>query len=509
VLAAATALLLLAGCTPTVRWVAPTGGGRGDASASATPQTTVAPPAWRDCRDEAAKLLQRVPSSITFDCATIQVPQDWANPSDGKTFHIALIRARSTRQSSRIGSLVVNPGGPGGSGVELAIYLSQALPGDVLERFDVVGFDPRGVGRSDPVKCFSDADLDASFGYDPDPQSQADFDAYVNLNKKMAGDCQARYGDSLRLYSTKQAARDVDAVRVAVGDQKITYLGFSYGTLLGATYAQLFPKNIRAFVLDGAVDPTQPPVQSAEGQAMGFSRAFDAFAKWCQTNTAGCPVAPDAKAALTKALDQSRRSPLKAADGRKVTAGWVMTGVFSALYSQREWPLLATGLADLGNGDPKKILQLADDYAQRDAGGHYGNMFDIFNTVSCDDDPGGETVQQARDLQGQWRQKYPLFGTSLAIGVISCAVWPIKRDPFPTGKADGAPPIVVVGTTNDPATPYEQTAKLASMLGVGHVLTWQGEGHTAYPQTTCIRAAIDAYLISLSVPQDGLTCPPR
>jgi pimeloyl-ACP methyl ester carboxylesterase len=508
VLAVATALLL-AGCTPTVRWVAPTAGGKAGAGSSASPGTKVPPPTWRDCRDEAAKLLPRVPPGITFECATIQVPQDWANPGDGKTFHVALIRARSNRQSGRIGSLVVNPGGPGGSGVELAVYLSQALPSGILERFDIVGFDPRGVGRSDPVKCFADADLDAAFGYDPDPQSQADFDAYVALNKKMAEGCRAKYGDSLRLYSTKQAAQDMDAVRAAVGDQKITYLGFSYGTLLGATYAQLFPKNIRALVLDGAIDPTQPPVQSAEGQARGFSRAFDAFSIWCQSNSAKCPVAPDAKGAVSKALDQSRKSPLKAADGRKVTAGWVMTGVSEALYSQQEWPLLASALADLGNGDPKMILQLADSYAQRDQNGHYTNMFDIFNTVSCDDDPGGETVERARDLQGQWRAKYPLFGTSLAVGVVSCAVWPIKRDPYPTGKANGAPPIVVVGTTNDPATPYEQTAKLANMLGVGHVVTWQGEGHTAYPQTTCIRAAIDAYLINLSVPQEGLTCPPR
>ena len=445
---------------------------------------------------------------MTYDCATISVPQDWAQPSGSKKQHIALIRVRSSRQASRIGSLVVNPGGPGGSGVELAVYLSQALPADILVRFDIVGFDPRGVGRSDPVKCFADADLDASFGYDPDPQSQADFDAYVALNKKMATGCQAKYGDTLRLFSTEQAARDVDAIRGAVGDKKLTYLGFSYGTLLGATYAQLFPKNIRAFVLDGAVDPTQPSIQSAEGQAQGFTRAFDQFATWCQANTAKCPIG-DAKAAVASALTKARTSPVTAADGRKVTAGWVLTGVFSALYSQQEWPVLAQGLSDLSHDDPKQLLQLADSYANRDGGGHYNNMFDIFNTVSCDDDNGATTVEQARAKQLEWRTKYPLFGAALGTGIVSCAVWPIKRDPYPTGQAVGAPPIVVVGTINDPATPYEQTAKLANMLGVGHVVTWQGEGHTAYPQTTCIRLAIDAYLISLTVPADGLTCPAR
>jgi pimeloyl-ACP methyl ester carboxylesterase len=455
----------------------------------------------------AAGLLPRVPGGIAYQCATIKVPQDWTNPGNGKTFNLALLRARSDGQAGRIGSLVVNPGGPGAPGVDLAVYLSAQLPADVLGRFDIVGFDPRGVGRSSPVKCFSDADLDASFGADPDPQSQADFDALVALNRRMAGGCQTKYGDTLSLFSTEQAARDMDAVRIAVGDRKLTYLGYSYGTLLGAAYAQLFPRNIRAFVLDGAVDPTQKAIDSAEGQAAGFQHAFDEFAVWCQQNS--CPIGPDAKASVTHALATARTSPVTSANGRKATAGWVLTAVFSALYSQSEWSTMAQAIANLGHNDPTGVFELADGYASRDRNGHFGNMFDIFNTVQCDDDASGETVDQARTLQQQWRTKYPLFGTSLAVGLLSCAVWPVKRDPYPTGKAVGAPPIVVVGTVNDPATPYEQTAKLANMLGVGTVVTWQGEGHTAYPQTSCIRASIDAYLINLTVPAAGLTCPAK
>jgi pimeloyl-ACP methyl ester carboxylesterase len=505
---AAVAALLLSGCAPRVTWMAPTNGGPAR-SASPGASANVNAPAWSDCKSEADKILQRTPSGITYQCGTIQVPQDWHNASSGKTFNIALMRVRSNRQHDRIGSLVVNPGGPGGSGVDLAAYLSEQLPGDILERFDIIGFDPRGVSRSDPVKCFTDADLDSSFGFDPDPQAQADFDAYVALNRKMATACQTKYGETLSLFATEQSARDIDAIRTAVGDPKLSYLGFSYGTLLGATYAQLFPKNIRAMVLDGAVDPTLPSVQAAEGQAKGFTLAFSEFATWCKNTAGSCPIAPDAQGAVVAALNKGRTAPPVGKGGRKATAGWILTGVFSALYSQREWPLLALALANVNKGDPTQILALADDYAERDPSGHYGNMFDIFNTVSCDDDAGGETTDQARQLQSDWRTKYPLFGTSLAMGIVPCAVWPAKRDPFPTGKAVGAPPIVVVGTTNDPATPYEQTAKLANMLGVGHVVTWQGEGHTAYPQTTCIRAAVDAYLLSLSVPQDGLTCPPR
>ena len=503
--------LLLAGCAPRVTWMAPTNGARG--SSSATPPVTVGALTWTNCHSEAAKVLDqfqvRPPAAITYDCATLHVPQDWHNPGNGKTFDIALIRARSSRQHDRIGSLVINPGGPGESGIDIAVELSLGLPADVLERFDLVGFDPRGVSRSEAVKCFTDADLDASFAADPDPQSQADFDAYVALNRKMDNECQTKYGDELPLFSTEQAARDMEAIRVGVGDPKLTYLGFSYGTLLGATYAQLFPKSIRAMVLDGAVDPTAGPISAAEGQAKGFAHAYDDFAADCAAKGAGCPIGPDPKATLAAILDKARKAPVTASDGRKVTAGWILTGVFSALYAKERWNGLANGLAAVNRGDPKGILALADDYAQRNASGHYANMFDIFNTVSCDDDPGTETVDQARTLQSDWRTRYPIFGTSLAIGLISCAVWPAKHDPYPTGKAVGAPPIVVVGTTNDPATPYEQTAKLANMLGVGHVVTWQGEGHTAYPQTTCIRAAVDAYLINLSVPPDGLTCPPR
>jgi pimeloyl-ACP methyl ester carboxylesterase len=496
-------LLVLAlsagGCTVRVRWMSPT---RGPA-AGATPSGAVA---WKPCPDQAANLLSQVPSGTAYDCATVRVPQDWSSPAAGPTLDLALIRVRA-HQSGRIGSLVVNPGGPGVSGVDLAVYLSGELPAEILQRFDIVGFDPRGVARSSPVKCFTDADEDASFAADPDPVSQADFDALVALEKRMADGCQAKYGDTLRLFSTEQAARDMDAVRSAVGDAKLTYLGYSYGTLLGAVYAQLFPTHVRAMVLDGAVDPLATPVASAQGQAQGFEHAFDEFAVWCRQKA--CGAGQDARAALTARIAAARTAPVRYSDGRLATGGWILTGVAAALYAPVAWGLLGQAIGDLAKGDATKIFQLADSYAGRDRSGHYDNQFDIFGTVECDDDPGTETIAQARSLQADWRARYPLFGTFMAVGLVSCAVWPARRDPYPTGRATGAPPIVVVGTTNDPATPYEQTAKLADMLGVGRVLTWQGEGHTAYPQTDCLRRAVDGYLIRLAVPSAGLTCPPK
>jgi pimeloyl-ACP methyl ester carboxylesterase len=492
-------VVLLAGCvSPPTRWAAPISGNPAPSTSAPVPG---GPPVWGPCEG-----LDKQPG-LTIECATLQVPQDWNNPSADKTFGIALIRARSAGQRNRIGSLLVNPGGPGASGVETAYYLAQGiLPDDILFRFDIVGFDPRGVGRSNPVECFSDADLEETFGYEPDPVGQAEFDALVALARRMAQACGDKYGDTLALFSTEQAARDMDAIRAAVGDEKLTYLGYSYGTLLGATYAQLFPTKIRALVLDGAVDPTIAPVASSEGQAKGFELAFTNFSNWCRTAGARCPIGPDARAAVTSALQSARTRPVTGAGGRKATAGWVFTAVISALYLDDLWPILATAIANLRRGDPNGVFELADTYADRDANGKYSNMFDANLAVNCADQDKSVTVEEARRLQGEWRVKYPLFGGPQALNLI-CAQWPGKRDPYPAGKAEGAPPILVVGTKGDPATPYEHAPALATMLGVGVVLTYEGEGHTAYPDPPCVTNAVDAYLIDLKVPANGLSCP--
>jgi len=493
-------VLVAAGCTQRVRWMSPTKG------PGATPRATATAIAWRACPELAGDLLPTVPPGFSYECGTVRVPQDWSSPGAGPTLDLALVRVRA-HQTSRIGSLVFDPGGPGVSGVEEAVYLSTELPSEVMQRFDLVGFDPRGVGRSNPVKCFSDADQDLSFGADPDPVSQADFDAVVALDQRMAAGCQAKYGDALGLFSTEQAARDMDAIRAALGDTKLNYLGYSYGTLLGAVYAQLFPTRVRAMVLDGPIDPTAGAVAASQTQAQGFEHAFDEFAAWCVQQH--CRAGTTPRATVTGLIAAARTKPARYADGRSATGGWILTAVAQALYTPNRWKLLGDAIGDLVNGNPARVFQLADQYAGRDLGGHYSNEFDVFSTVQCDDDPGTETIAQARSLQADWRAKYPLFGASAAVGLASCAVWPAKRDPYPAGPAVGAPPIVVVGTTNDPATPYVQAAKLATMLGVGQVLTWQGEGHTAYPQTDCLRRAVDGYLIRLAVPAIGLTCPAK
>lgn len=506
--------LLVGGCvTPSTRWVSATSGKVNQPSEAPTAPMSLAQ--WRPCPELAEELLQQAPANYAFACATIRVPQDWTTavngqPADGKTFDLALVRVRSIiqRASDRIGSVVVNPGGPGGSGVELAVYLSSALPTALTSRFDIVGFDPRGVGRSTQISCFSSKDLDEYFGADPDPTSQADFDAAVALQRRMAESCGTKYAETLPLFSTEQTANDMDAVRAAINDTQLTYLGYSYGTLLGAVYAQLYPQRVRAMVLDGAVDPTQTSTQDAEGQARGFERAFDNFAAWCRNTPSACPIGSDPRGVVTAAFDRARTDPIVSGGGRTATAGWILTGIISSLYSQSGWRQLAGALNDLRKGNAGSIFALADQYAERDSAGDYSNLFDANAAVNCTDDDTTMTVEQLRQLQSQWRDKYPLFGAPLALNLM-CSQWPGKRDPYPTGAATGAPPIVVVGTTGDPATPYEQTATLARMLGVGVVLTWQGEGHTAYPQTRCITDAVNTYLVDLSPPAAGTVCPPR
>jgi pimeloyl-ACP methyl ester carboxylesterase len=484
--------------------------------APGTPAPTTAagqPAQWRSCPEVPRELVGRGAPNMTYDCATVAVPRNWAEPS-GETFDIALVRVRASDQRDRIGSLLVNPGGPGASGIDTAVAMSfgeafGGFPQEITSRFDIVGFDPRGVGRSSPVDCISDADLDESFGYDPDPESQESYDALVALNRKIGEECQAKYGNTLPLFATEQAARDMDAIRAAVGDPKLTYLGYSYGTLLGATYAQLFPRNVRAMVLDGAVDPRQNYLAGAESQAKGFELAFDNFTKWCAANPDRCPIAPDARTAVVNAIDKARVSPVVGPGGREATAGWVLYAVVSSLYSESAWEALAVAIDNLEAGDAAGVFDLADSYAQRDAAGHYSNLFDANIAVNCADAESTPDVAQVRSIQEQWRTKYPIFGPALAVGMLTCVVWPGQHDPYPTGAADGAPPILVVGTTGDPATPYEQSPRLAQMLGVGRLLTWEGEGHTAYPQTPCITRAVDAYLIDLTVPPERTRCPAR
>lgn len=463
---------------------------------------------WRNCADEAEELVGAPVTGATIECGTLEVPADWASPSDDASMEIALLRVRDKKQRNRIGSLLVNPGGPGASGRYLAAASPFFFPSQLRERFDIVGFDPRGVGASERIKCGSDQLKDEMIAAEPDPRDQASFDAQAAAALEFSRGCERDKGTSLRLFSTEQTAHDMDAIREAVGDDKLNYLGYSYGTQLGAIYAQLFPRNIRAMVLDGAVDLTQDGVAGSQGQAAGFERAFGNFAAACAARGDQCPVGPDASASFNRILEKVRANPVPGEDGRTATAGHVMFAVVSAMYVQESWRPLEKALRDIEDGDPEGVFTLVDAYTDRDENGKYDNSSDANTTINCVDSEEAITVEQVRALQEEWRTLYPTFGSALAMTMLTCVAWPADaHDPYPVGEAKGAPPIVVVGTTGDPATPYENTEKLATQLGVGVVVTQVGEGHTSYPQgSRCLREAVNKYLIDETVPEANLRC---
>jgi pimeloyl-ACP methyl ester carboxylesterase len=507
-------VLVLAGCTSVngngryAGTATPTGPGAPAATSGAPAvEPTISPVSFLDCTSVIRPQLRESPGGdrpLSFGCGRLRVPLDYRDPSR-KAIDLLLIRVRLAGQQKRIGSLVVNPGGPGASGADAAIGLALTLPTDVLARFDVVGFDPRGVGLSSPIECISDRLKDESLQLDPDaPDALA---AQAKLSGQISSGCVAKYGGDLQHYNTEETARDLDLVRQAVGDSRLTYLGYSYGTRLGSVYAQLFPKRVRALVLDGAVDPKAGEVAAAQTQAAGFERAFDQFAADCKARRAACRVGPDARATVKRILAEARRSPIPGGSGgRKATAGPVLLAIVSALYDRGEWRTLESALAAAGKGNSAGLFALADRYNERDSKGHYTNLIDANTAINCAD-----TAEQVPEATVQrtltsWRRRYPLFGTSLALGLLTCQQWRVPREPPPAVRAAGAPPVLVIGTVNDPATPYASAKVLAGTLASGRLLTWQGEGHTAYPKTRCVTSAVDAYLVNLTLPAVNATC---
>jgi pimeloyl-ACP methyl ester carboxylesterase len=382
--------------------------------------------------------------------------------------------------------------------------LAQFSP-QLAARFDIVGFDPRGVDRSAAVRCSSDADLDELYGSDMALRSPVNFDAVVADTRDQIGRCVAKYGPSLRLYSTRQTAQDMDAIRAALSEEKLSYLGFSYGTLLGAAYAEMFPTRLRAMVLDGPEDPRASAVTVAEREAKQFEQALNSFDAWCRRTV--CLIGPDARSAVLNAVEHARKQPVKNAQGREATAGWVFDAIFWAMYFDQLWPALVTAIDDLNHGRSDTVLSLADQYAGRGADGHYTNFTDAYETIACNDAGSQPTVEQIKALSQSWRQRYPLFGQRRALGLLDCTLWPVGHDPVPIGPAKGAPSIVVLAATGDPATPYEGAAALVSMLGTGTVVTRKANNHGSYLSgNACVGTAVHDYLIGLTAPASGLTC---
>lgn len=486
------------------------------ASSSSAAATSAAPEAqpidWNACDSQIDPIIAGRPGAdrdLSFQCGTTTVPVSYDDP-DGGTLQLFLVKATLAGQTGRIGSLLVNPGGPGQSATDAAIQSALTLPTDVLGRFDVVGVDPRGVGLSTPVECISAEQKDQLFAADPRATDAASLDTAFGRVDAVADACAEKYKDALGAFATVDSARDLDLVRQSLGDEQLTYLGYSYGTTLGSTYAELFPDRVRALVLDGAVDPDTDQQTSAEAQAQAFEAAYDAFGATCLTLVSGCPLGADPRAFVTDLLTQAATTPIpssRAGETRQATPGLVLNGIRSALYQPSAWPQLAQSLAAARNGDAAGVLTLADTYTGRNDDGSYSNVVDANLAVNCADTDEEFTRAQVSGLMADWNVKYPLFGADAALSLYTCSAWQAPRTPLPDRDAQGSAPILVVGTQGDPVTPLPGAVDMAQDLASGVLLTWQGSGHTAYPKTDCVTAAVNAYLIDLTVPQDGLTCP--
>jgi pimeloyl-ACP methyl ester carboxylesterase len=450
---------------------------------------------WSDCGDG-------------YQCAKVQVPLDWRKPA-GPSIGLATIRLPA--EGDKLGSLVINPGGPGVSGVNYAKVARQALGRPLLRSYDIVGFDPRGVGESDPINCLPDSQLDAYLAADATPDDPGELAASVADVKRFSAACKQNTGPLLREVDTLSTVRDLDVLRAILGDDVLSFLGASYGTYIGAWYAETFPWRVGRMVLDGAVDPSLTLKQYVAGQAEGFSRALKAFVQDCQSQS-DCPL----RGSLQDGLDQigtlverADSSPLRTDDPKRtLTQSLMGTGIGQALYATQLWPQLAIGLTNAMNGDGTDLLKLADMYLERDRKGRYGQTIDANPAIFCLDVPEPRTLEQISADAAELQRKFPPLGGSIGWGALSCSQWPLEAVmPRRKLRAEGAAPILVLGTVDDPATPYEWAQGLSSQLSSGRLLTWEGTVHTAYNQgSECVDDKVEDYLLTGAVPAEGTRC---
>lgn len=456
-------------------------------------------PTWKDCADG-------------MQCATVKAPLDYDNPGAGDDVSLALIRAAATGRR-HLGAMLVNPGGPGGSGYDLVKEnADRAVSKKVRSNYDLVGFDPRGVGRSSAIECYRPAQMDEYLFGQPTKAVRGSDEWLAERDaeaKAFAAACEKNSGDLLAHVDTASAARDMDVIRAALNEDTLDYLGYSYGTLLGATYADLFPDKVGRFVLDGAVDPTASELDLAKGQAQGFESALRAYLEDCLGNVE-CPFTgsvDDAMASVRKLLDSVDVKPITASDGRALGSDALFTAIATTLYSRESWEYLGMVFSTVLDGSADTAFRVADTYYGREDGKYRDNSTEAFTAVGCadaaaSDDTPAELRAQAKELEAA----APVVGSYFAYG--SCKAWPVHGNATPRKlDAPGAPQILVIGTTNDPATPYAWAKKLAEELDNGVLLTHVGEGHTAYNgESECINTAVDDYFVSGKVPAHDPKC---
>jgi pimeloyl-ACP methyl ester carboxylesterase len=449
---------------------------------------------WKSCRQD-------------FQCANLAVPIDYKKLSTG-TFEIALLKYEA-RTSKKIGSLIVNPGGPGGSGVDYAYAAEYIFSPAILDRYDIVGFDPRGVSRSAPIRCLTDKELDANNNSDGKPDNEAEFQQILQDTKEYVEKCKDK-NKYLTAYSTANVARDLDILREAVGDKQLSYMGKSYGTYLGTLYAQFFPEKVGRVVLDGAVDPSITNFQQTLTQAIGFDQAFTSFTADCNTRKS-CTLPEDKDAAIAEMqnlFNEAANKPFPTRESeRTLSESMMVLGTASAMYdNQTGWPQLRRAIAEARKGYGDIFLKLADEYTGRQNDGSYpNNEFDSGAVIDCLDFNEPRTVQQIRSDAKAFAAEAPLFGPYLAYGGVTCKFFNQDTEVTiePTATAN---PVIVIGTTGDPATPYEWSQGLSKLLINSRLISLTGEGHTGQGQgNACVDDQIDDFYLTGKAPTTS-TC---
>jgi len=459
-------------------------------SATTTTEPPVTPISWSPCNGD-------------LQCGTLVVPLDYADPR-GPTIPIAVARHPAEDPTQRIGSLVIDPGGPGVSGIDDMDNELNALTPQLLDDFDIVMFDPRGVERSDPVTCGQTSSGPTSATPDPVPTTPSKQAAFLAGLQQFAAGCEKASANVLPHVGSVDTARDMDRLRAALGDSGLTYMGQSYGTLLGLTYASLFPTHVRAMVLDSVIDPALSFDQMTAGQAAGFEGVLDDFFSWC-VSTPSCAWRPsgDPTTALLALLASAATSPAPAGGGQMAGAGQLYDALLDGLYAQSDWPGLGAALAADAAGNGAPVVAMSNHYNQ----GGSTNGDDAAIAIDCLDHPVSRNLATYASLAATLQASAPVFGPLLAWGEAGCAVWPAPptRTVGPVA-APGSPPILVVGTTNDPATPYAWAVGVAHELSRGVLLTRDGDDHVAYFYSACVRDDVQTYLVSGVTPPTATTC---
>ncbi|KUN36264.1 peptidase [Streptomyces longwoodensis] len=472
---------------------------------------------WKDCpapsqAEGGGSAPSPLPDGDAWQCATMKAPLNWDDPK-GDTLGIALIRAKASGDPGRrIGSLLFNFGGPGGSGVTTLPAFGEDYAA-LRTRYDLVSFDPRGVGRSDGVRCENHQQLDAYFQQDMTPDDAAERTTLLDNTKEFNAACEKNSKEVLPHVRTTDAARDMDLMRQVLGDAKMHYFGISYGTELGGVYAHLFPRTVGRAVFDAVVDPTQTSEQGTLGQARGFQRALDNYAEDCTSKTEDCPVGDtpaDVKNRIARLLAQLDAQPLPGVFPRELTQSAATNGIAQALYSRDFWEYLTEGLEQAYDGDGRTLMLLSDSMNGRGENGEYSNLVPANIAINCADDRARYSPAYVEGRLPAFRAASPLFGDFLAWGMVSCTDWAVPgAADHPDVSAPGSAPILVVGNTGDPATPYEGARKMVDALGagVGVELTYKGQGHGAYDsKNQCVQAAVNGYLLDGKVPAAGTVC---